>query len=98
MVRESVERWNQSVRKGKGLWRKVFAEEPSLKFRARTRCKKLLHLTNQSKTYSSSPPTYVVNSTLSKGPLVKPMMFFKLRKMQWRVDPPGALTAAHPPA
>jgi len=25
--------WNQSGRKGKALWRKEFAEEPSLKFR-----------------------------------------------------------------
>jgi len=25
--------WNQSGRKGKGLWRKGFAEKPSLEFR-----------------------------------------------------------------
>jgi len=25
--------WNQSGRKGKGLWRNGFAEEPSLEFR-----------------------------------------------------------------
>jgi len=33
IVRWSVSPWNQSGRKGKGLWRKGFAEEPSLEFR-----------------------------------------------------------------
>jgi len=27
--------WNQSGRRGNGLWRKGFAEEPSLKFRVK---------------------------------------------------------------
>jgi len=32
IIRWSVSSWNQSGRKGKGLWRKGFAEEPSLEF------------------------------------------------------------------
>jgi len=32
IVRWSESPWNQSGRKGKGLWRKGFAEEPSLAF------------------------------------------------------------------
>ena len=34
-VEQNKNPWNQSGRKGKGLWRKRFAEEPSLKFRVR---------------------------------------------------------------
>jgi len=33
IVRWSESSWNQSGRKGKGLWRKEFAEQPSLEFR-----------------------------------------------------------------
>jgi len=33
IIRWSESPCNQSGRKGKGLWRKGFAEEPSLKFR-----------------------------------------------------------------
>jgi len=33
IIRWSKSPWNQSGRKGKGLWRKGFAEEPSLEFR-----------------------------------------------------------------
>jgi len=33
IIRWSESRWNQSGRKGKGLWRKGFAEEPNLEFR-----------------------------------------------------------------
>jgi len=32
-IKWSESPWNRSSRKGKGLWRKWFAEEPSLKFR-----------------------------------------------------------------
>jgi len=32
-IRWSKSLWNQSSRKRKGLWRKGFAEEPSLEFR-----------------------------------------------------------------
>ena len=43
-VEQNKNPWNQSGRKGKGLWRKWFAEEPSLKFRvkdwtSKRRCK-----------------------------------------------------------
>jgi len=38
MVRESVEA--VPYRKGKGLWRKGFAEQPSLKFRMKYRTSK----------------------------------------------------------
>jgi len=33
IVRWSESPWNRSSRKGKGLWRKGFAEEPSLELR-----------------------------------------------------------------
>jgi len=33
IIRWSENPWNQSGRKGKGLWGKGFAEEPSLEFR-----------------------------------------------------------------
>jgi len=33
IVRWSKSPWNQSHNKGEGLWRKGFAEEPSLEFR-----------------------------------------------------------------
>jgi len=33
IIKEYESSWNQSGRKGKGLWRKGFAEEPSLEFR-----------------------------------------------------------------
>jgi len=33
IIRWSEIPWNQSGRKGKGLWGKGFAEEPSLEFR-----------------------------------------------------------------
>jgi len=33
IIRWSESPWNQSDRKGKGLWGKGFAEEPSLEFR-----------------------------------------------------------------
>jgi len=33
IVRQSESPWNQSGRKGKGLWWKGSAEEPSLEFR-----------------------------------------------------------------
>jgi len=44
-IRWSESPWNQSGRKGKGLWRKGFAEEPSLKFKmkdwtSKRRCKR----------------------------------------------------------
>jgi len=32
-IKWSESPWNQSGRKGKGLWRKGFAEDPSLEFR-----------------------------------------------------------------
>jgi len=32
-IRRSESLWNQAGRKEKGLWRKGFAEEPSLEFR-----------------------------------------------------------------
>ena len=43
-IKWSESPWNQSVRKGKGSWRKWFTEEPSLKFRvkdwtSKRRCK-----------------------------------------------------------
>jgi len=33
IIRWSESPWNQTNRKGKGLWRKVFAEEPSWRLR-----------------------------------------------------------------
>ena len=39
-VEQNKNPWNQSGRKGKGLWRKRFAEEPSLKFRVKDRTSK----------------------------------------------------------
>jgi len=33
IIRWSASPWNQSCTKGKGLWGKWFAEEPSLEFR-----------------------------------------------------------------
>jgi len=45
IIRWSESPWNQSGKKGKVLWRKGFAEEPSLKFRmkywaSKRRCKR----------------------------------------------------------
>jgi len=45
IIRWSESPWNQSRRKGKGLSRKEFAEEPSLEFRmkywaSKSRCKR----------------------------------------------------------
>jgi len=44
IIRWSESPWNQYGRKGKGLWRKWFAEKPSLRFRikdwtSKRRCK-----------------------------------------------------------
>jgi len=44
IIRWSESPWNQFGKKGKGLWRKVFPEEPSLEFRikywtSKRRCK-----------------------------------------------------------